>query len=108
MKTLKWREGSDIVRWEHDDGNTVVERTSDLTPIIEANKKLATMNDGMSPSREMRRVASVPVVVLQNWCQTDGISYRAFRRNPKHYQKWLRRKLYDPDNRFLLTAPHRS
>jgi len=41
--------------------------------VIEANKVLQNMNDGYSPSRELRRVASIPKVMLEVWCQEDGI-----------------------------------
>ena len=108
--THTFRDNDETVRFEHDDqtGQVVVKRTTKVGPILNNNKALQTENDGYSPSRELRRVANVPVVMLENWCREAGISVRHFMANRRHYQKWLRRKIYDPDNRFVLTAPHKS
>lgn len=81
------------------------EQIQDVDPILEDNKRLQALNDGYSPSRELKRKASIPVVVLLDWLRKDGISPRMYFRRPKAYAGWLRKKLHDPDHRYFLTAP---
>jgi hypothetical protein len=91
---------------------TVLAEYQDFTPIFEQNKRLATANDGYTDQDKWRRrVASVPFVLLQIWCKEDGLSFidvwRNWKRNPA-YKAWMRRKIYDADNRHVLTAPHKG
>ena len=78
-------------------------------PYLDHNKKLATWDDGYSSSREFRRVATVPYGVLFKWLQDDGITQIRYMRMKRGERlAWLRRKIYDADNRYVLTAPHRA
>lgn len=40
--------------------------------ILDANKAMATHNDGYTPSREMRRAASIPYSLIEHWRITEG------------------------------------
>lgn len=40
--------------------------------ILDQNKRMATHNDGYSQSREMRRVASIPYIVILKWLNEEG------------------------------------
>ncbi len=106
--TRIFKEHGETVRFEHDDlsKKVTVKRTVDVGLILENNKRLATMDDGYSPSRTMRRVANIPNAVLENWCCEDGINLRHFMQHHRQYSKWLRKKIYDSENRFVLAAPH--
>jgi len=84
---------------------TTFARTQDHTAIIENNKALAK-GDGYNQAKDMRRVANVPIVVLEEWLKQAGIPIRQYMQNTRHYAKWLRSKVYDKDNEFMLTAPH--
>jgi hypothetical protein len=73
----------------------------DCTPTIELNKKL--YNDGTNgygPTREWRRVASIPNIILEKWLKEEGIRYWDSEDTHK-----LAAKLDDPEWRFLRTAP---
>ncbi len=107
-RILDW-DGTTLSTFHHDEmtGQSVIQSTVDVAPILEENKRLQNLNDGYSPSRELRRVASIPNVVYSQWCAEDGISLLDFMAHPKHYKQWLRKKLYSSDNRHLLTAPHK-
>lgn len=84
-------------------GRWAIEAVQDATPILDRNKALANADDGgWSPSREWRRAASIPAVVVLKWLNEDGINL--FDRN--HWPAVLR-KLNDPDWRWLRTAPGR-
>lgn len=83
----------------------------DVNPILEYNKQLRADGDGYTPSRELRRVASIPNTVVLKWCREAGIPVRDFlknwKRNP-HYKKWFFGKIYDSENSAFLTAPRWS
>lgn len=55
-----------------------IQRTQDCTAIIEHNKRLQTMNDGYSPSRELRRVASIPKNIFEGWLIEDGLTWQDY------------------------------
>ncbi len=74
-----------------------VETVQDVEPILDHNKRLMTMNDGYSPSRDLRRVASIPNVIWERLMR-EGIAD-----DPKALKRWLN----DPDNRYFRTAPGR-
>ena len=72
------------------------------------NKKLYTQNDGYSASKELKRVASIPIIVLEIWAkeynkdQNKGNWFEL----PKDVQnKILREKLNSSDYRYFRTAP---
>ena len=87
---------------------TTIANYQDTEPYLDRNKRLQSEGDGWSPTRELKRVASIPNVVLAKMCKDDGVSLLDFMRRPKAYRGWLRGKLADPDYRHLLTAPQRS
>lgn len=77
-------------------------RSQDAEPIIDANKRAQASGEGYSPSREFRRIASIPVVVLEIWKKQYGVDPT----RPEHHAL-LRRLLNDPDNRFLRVSEGR-
>ena len=74
----------------------------DCAPVLEANKSAATFNDGYSPSRELRRAASIPLIVILKWLNEEGW----FALDPACAGK-LKEKLNSSDYRYLRTAPGR-
>jgi len=73
-------------------------RISDVEPLIDENKRLATLNDGYSPSREWKRVASIPLNVVYLWTQKYGVDPTA-----DGNEELLARLLADPEWRHLRT-----
>lgn len=81
----------------------LVRTTQDVEPILEANKKLYNEDDrGWSKSKEWRRAASIPNVIVMKWMLEEGINI--FKR--EHWPR-VARKLNDPEWRHLRTAPGR-
>ena len=77
-------------------GKLIIENVFDAEPILEANK--IASNDGTggwTPSRNMRKVASVPIALLELW-NSMGIS-------PTKDRKEFLRRLNDPDLRGFRT-----
>jgi hypothetical protein len=84
------------------DGRFGVEIVQDVEPILENNKALQGLNDGYTPSKEFRRAASIPNVIIEKWRIEEGIDFF----NPDHWPA-IKRKLNDPDYLWLRTAPGR-
>lgn len=87
--------------WEdHQDGTYTVHSSQDVADALDINKAMATHNDGYSKSREWRRAAHIPAIILLQWRQEIGS-------DPLHPQNraWLMRRLNDSDWRHLRTAP---
>ena len=45
----------------------IQKRSIDVKPILENNKRLYNQNDGYSPDKGLKRIASIPVVILEIW-----------------------------------------
>jgi len=83
-------------------GDLIVHRGADVEPILEHNKALATSGDGYTPSREMRRAASIPLAIVEKWKNELGVDVL----NPDHMPA-VRRLLNSSEYAFLRTAPGR-
>lgn len=92
--------------WQDDDTGPGAKAIAvqEITPILEQNQAMASHNDGYSPSREMRRVATIPASVRLLWLNTEG--WDCFSPDPD-CQKKLAAKLDDPEWHYLRTAPGR-
>ncbi len=54
----------------------VIKSSQDVEPILDNNRELSNpglSGDGYSPSRELRRVASIPNIVIEQWLM-EGIN----------------------------------
>lgn len=81
-------------------GEVTISYSQDCAPIVKDN--IISQNsghDGYSKSRELRRVANIPNSLLLKWKLEEGIDFY----NPNHKEA-IRRKLNDPDYRFLRTS----
>jgi len=84
---------------EGDDVHIVREQLTG--PILDACAELR--NSGMHGSKDMRHVASVPHVVVEHYCNVNGIDLREFMANPEH----ARRLLNSPEFSDFRVAPGR-
>ena len=94
--------GSGLFFHGRQDGRAVLETAQDVAPILDRNRALATDGDGYTPGREMRRAASIPLVVAEKWRNELGVDLL----DPDHWPA-VKRLLNDPDWRWLRTAPGR-
>jgi len=84
------------------DGTYTISSEQRVDVILDKNRAMANHNNGYSPSREMRRVGSIPNIVALKWLKEEG--WWCF--EPANADK-LMRKLNDIDYRWLRTAPGR-
>ncbi len=72
------------------DGKTVLGTVQDCTPFIEDVK--ARHNEGLHGSSEMKHAARIPNVVVEMYCNQQGIEFHEFMANPVH----IKRLVNDP------------
>jgi hypothetical protein len=87
---------------EDGDGSLIVHREADVEPLLELNKALAASGDGYTPSRELRRAASIPLAIVEKWKNELGVDVF----NPDHMPK-VRQLLNSSEYLYLRTAPGR-
>jgi len=86
------------------DGKIVTKEEVNIKPHLEHNKRLFTLNDGYSKSRDMKRVASIPTIALQVWAKEYNGSNNWFGL-PKDVQKnILKKKLNSSEFQYFRTA----
>jgi len=97
VKSEKITSAHGIDTYLHLDGTRlIIENRFDAQPILEANKiTSADGTGGWSPSRNMRKIASVPYTLLAEWA-AEGITIQSDR-------KEFLRRLSDPDLRGFRT-----
>ena len=70
VRATEWNADATKTRYiQESDGKLTVNNQQNLKPLMERNKKLYTQNDGYTASRDMRRIASVPPIILQIWAK---------------------------------------
>lgn len=85
---------------ENADSLTIVNE-EDVEANLDSNKELYNDQDkGWSKSREFRRVAHIPNILIEKWLIEEGVNVLL----PENKQ-WLRRKLNSNEYLYLRTAP---
>jgi len=92
-----------------DNGNdgVVQKRSLDIESILESNKKLYTQNDGYSPNKGLKRIASIPVIILEVWCKEynkDQNKGNWFALPQEIQKKILKEKLNSSEFKYFRTA----
>jgi hypothetical protein len=88
---------------EDSDGSLIVHRLADVEPLLEENKaRLNSGEDGYTPSRDLRRAASIPLAIVEKWRNELGVDIF----NPDHLPA-VRRLLNSSEYLYLRTAPGR-
>ncbi len=92
----------DRVHYDPDTDEWVLEkRDPDVTPFIQYNKRLRNEGDGYTPSRDLRRAASIPPIIYLQW-KKEGIDAM----KPEDWPK-VAARLDSQEWQFLRTAPGR-
>lgn len=68
-------------------GDLVVERFQDCTPIVEHTKALH--REGMHGTSEMKHAAKLPFVIVESYCNLHGITFAEFMQNKDHIKAVL-------------------
>lgn len=70
-----------------EDGNLVVGRFQDCTPIAEFAKTL--QNEGGHSSSDFKYAAKLPYVMIEAYCNTQGITFADFMSQKDHIKNML-------------------
>lgn len=87
------------IRCEQD--RTIIRTSQDCTPIAEFAK--AQHNAGYHGSSEVKHAASIPLVIVEKYCNDHGVSFPEFMGNPVH----IKRLVEHPDNAAFRIWPGR-
>ena len=80
-------------------------RSQDVEAILDKNKadqNDSTFRNGYTESGDMKHVARIPMILLEKWAKEAGIPKRKI--FGKEMNEVIRKKLNDPDNKFLRTG----
>ena len=107
VRATEWDQGVKTRYIQESDGKLTINNQQNLNPLLDRNKKLYTQNDGYTASRDMRRIASVPPIILQIWAKEYN-GTRNWWALPKDTQKKiLRVKLNSNEFRYFKTSEGR-
>jgi len=90
---------AEFFHYNEENGAMTIETRQDVEPILNANKRAMNDGDGYTPSRDMKRIASIPLNIVELWKEKYGIDL--FNKN---HAQGVRRLLNDPDWRYLRTS----
>ena len=79
--------GQVLTRVHEADGVLGFERVQDVEPILDFAHDLRAA--GQVGSSEMRHAASIPMVLVEAYCNDRGIEFREFMNNPVHARAML-------------------
>ena len=88
--------------WDDGEKKATVETIQDVEPIIEANKREQASGKSTTRDKSFKKIASIPVIFMTQWMQQDGVNW--FRLSKREQAAYLRRKLNDPQYKFLRTS----
>ena len=105
VRATEWNADNTKTKYiQESDGKLTINNQQDLNPLMKRNKELYNLNDGYTASRDMRRVASVPPIILQIWTKEYN-GTRNWLALPKETQKKiLTKKLNSSDFRYFRTS----
>lgn len=84
---LPHKYGEAVSRVHVTENEVIHEITQDVEPHLEHVKRL--VSNGMTGDREMRHAAHIPDVVIETYCNVNGITYAEVMQNPIHIKTML-------------------
>jgi hypothetical protein len=107
MSKIVEKDGLMTTTYHSDSDKVVIERNIDYKPIVEHNKKLYSHNNGYSKSKDLKRVASIPTLVLEIWSKEYNGNSNWFALPSDVQKKILKKKLNSSEFQMFRTAPGR-
>lgn len=89
-----------VETWFHDDdGGFKIENRQDISAILNQNRALQNQGISKGEKGEFWHAATVPNVILEMWANEAGMTM-----NDPAFKEVVKKKLNDPDNRFMRTG----
>ena len=86
------------------DGKLTIKNSVDVNPILDKNKKMFKEGDGFFASKDLKRVASIPTLVLAVWAKEYNGTNNWFAIPKVERSKILKLKLNSSEYRYFRTA----
>ena len=107
MSILRGKDSDGTKYFVEADGKLTVKNSQDVNPILQKNKRLYNLNDGYSKSKDLKRVASIPSLVLQLWAKEYNGTNNWFAIPDIERKRILKLKLNSNEYRYFRTASGR-
>ena len=105
VRATEWNADFSKTRYiQESDGKLTIHNKQNINPLLERNKKLYTQNDGYTASRDMRRIASVPPIMLQLWTKEYNGSNNWWALPKETQKKIMRTKLNSSEFKYFRTS----
>lgn len=72
------------------DGSIVISRSQDVTEHLKATKELSA--EGFGNGKDGKLAASIPKVIVEKYCNDNGITFQEFMQNKEHIKRILNDK----------------
>ena len=105
VRSVEYDAGIKTKYIQESDGKLTINNQQDVNPLLKRNKELYNHDKGwVSSAKEMKRVASVPPLVLQIWANEYNGSRNWFSLPKEIQRKIMRMKLNSSEFRYFRTA----
>ena len=104
MSILQGKDSDGTKYFVEADGKLTIKNSQDVDPILQKNKRLYNLNDGYSKSKDLKRVASIPSLVLQLWAKEYNGTNNWFAIPHIERKRILKLKLNSNEFRYFRTA----
>jgi len=105
VRSVEYDAGIKTKYIKESDGKLTINNSQDVNPLLKRNKELYNHDSGyLSKAKEMKRVASVPPLVLQIWAKEYNGSNNWFQLPKDIQRKIMRTKLNSNEFRYFRTA----
>ena len=104
VRATEWNEGVKTRYIQESDGKLTINNQQNINPLLERNKKLYTADSGYTPSKDFKRIASVPPIILEIWTKEYNGSRNWFGLPKDTQNKILKTKLNSSEFRYFRTA----
>ena len=105
IRSVEYDAGIKTKYIQESDGKLTINNQQDVNPLLKRNKELYNHDKGwVSSEKEMKRVASIPPLVLQVWANEYNGSRNWFALPKEIQRKIMRMKLNSSEFRYFRTA----
>ena len=104
VRATEWDAGVKTRYIKESDGKLTINSQHDLNSLMDRNKKLYTHNDGYTPSKDFKRVASIPPIILQLWTKEYNGSNNWWALPKEIQKKIMRTKLNSSEFKYFKTS----
>ena len=105
VRSVEYDNGITTRYIQESDGKLTINNQQNVNPLLKRNKELYNHDKGwISSEKEMKRVASIPPLVLQVWANEYNGSRNWFALPKEIQRKIMRMKLNSSEFRYFRTA----